>query len=94
MNHRDTKTQRRSNQLFSLCCGEISEKSSRLDQKLKSSSTKLLGAATNDRIGLGLPRTPIRGRSAKTSMAGNVGATQNEDIGEHYTKTVTFHREG
>ncbi len=40
-------------------------------------------SATNNRIGLGLPRTPIRGRSASAAMAGSDGSTQIRTAGDH-----------
>ncbi len=44
---------------------------SRLKQNLVRAHERL-GAAANDRIGLGLPRTPIRGRSVSGPMAGRL----------------------
>ncbi len=51
--------------------------------------TGLPAAATNDRIGLGLPRTPIRGRSASAPMAGEDGSTQIRNPGDHRGRTAT-----
>ncbi len=44
-------------------------------------STERPGAETNDRTGLGLPRTPIRGRSASDPPAGRDGSTQVRTVG-------------
>ncbi len=42
-----------------------------------------LGAATNDRIGLGLLRTPIRGWSASGSMVGKDGSMLHQSAVDH-----------
>ncbi len=50
--------------------------------------TERLGAATNDRVGLGLPRTLIRGRSASGPMAGRDGSTQILSDGDRCGRTT------
>ncbi len=52
-------------------------------------TTGRLGTATNDRVGLGLPRTPIRGRSACGPMAGGAGSTHIYGAGERWGETAT-----
>ncbi len=52
-------------------------------------TTGRLGAAANDRIDLGLPRTPIRGRSASDPMAGKDGSTQIRTPGDRFGKIDT-----
>ncbi len=53
------------------------------------SHTRRLGAATNDRIGLGLPRTPIQGRSACDSMVGRDGSTPIRSSGDPSRRSAT-----
>ncbi len=48
----------------------------RVKTKRGTRSPQRLGAATNDRVGLGLSRTPIRGRPACGPMARITGSTQ------------------
>ncbi len=56
--------------------------------------TELLGAATNDCVGVGLPRTPIRGRSACGPMAGTDGSTQIRTDGDLCESTATGSGDG
>ncbi len=49
-----------------------------------------LGAAAGNRVGLGLPRTPIPGRFACRTMAGRLGSTQTGSIENRRVKAAAW----
>ncbi len=57
-------------------------------------SRRRLGGSTNNRTGIGLPRTPIRGRSACRTMAGRLGSTQTGRTETRRGKAGTWSGEG